>query len=168
MPEPAYMTVKGETQGDISSGALGVKSMGRDSKSNHENEILVQAHDHSIMTPKDPVTGQPRGKPMHEYFTVTKPHDQASPLLYNALCSGEGLEVEIKFMRVSRDGKEEHYFTTKLTGAIISDMKTRMPDYHDQDKKNYPVLEDITFAYKKIEWTHEGGGTAGSYTYDEA
>src|SRR5438552_2711673 len=82
MPEPAYMTVKGKAQGDISSGALGTDSMGRDSKSSHENEILVQAYKHSIMTPKDPLTGQPRGKPVHEYFTVTKPQDKSSALLY--------------------------------------------------------------------------------------
>jgi type VI secretion system secreted protein Hcp len=166
MPEPAYMTIEGKTQGNISNGALGAESVGRDSKSAHENEILVQSYKHSIMTPKDPITGQPKGRPVHEYLTVTKPHDKSSPLLYNALCSGEELtKVEIKFMRTSPDGKEEHYFTTKLEGAIVSDIQEYMPNYLELDKRNYPVLEEVTFSYKKIEWTHESAGTAGAYTF---
>lgn len=42
------------------------------------------------------------------------------PLLYNALASGEMLPtVEMRWYRTSVEGKQEHFFTTKLDDATI-------------------------------------------------
>ncbi len=60
------------------------------------------------------------------FFTVAL--NKAVPLLYNALASGEMLpKVELHWWRTSVEGKQEHYFTTRLTDATIVDMNLHMP-----------------------------------------
>ena len=59
-------------------------------------------------------------------------------------------------------GKQEHYFTTELTDAIITQIKARMPNCQDPDLKHFTHLEDVFFTYRMITWTHVVAGTEGS------
>jgi len=108
-----------------------------------------------VTIPTDPQSGQPTGQRVHKPLIVTKPHDRASPLLYNALTSGERLpRVLVRFYRLSAAGKTEDYFTTELEDAIVVDIQTR--------DAGAGMVEDVAFAYRKVTWSHVVGNTSGS------
>ncbi len=80
--------------------------------------------DHKIHIPRDPQSGLPSGKRIHGPLAIDKEVDKASPMLQQALCSGEHLsEVTIKHYRIDDTGVEEHYFTITLENAIIVEME---------------------------------------------
>jgi len=163
MPTPAYMSIEGVTQGNITKGAFTEDSVGNVFVEGHEDEILVQAFKHNVTIPRDPQSGQPTGQRVHQPLTITKVFDKASPLLYNALTSGERLsKCEIKWYRTSPVGKQEHYFTITLEDAVVVDMKAHMPNCQDPAMSHFTHLEDVSFAYRKIDWIHEVAGTAGA------
>ncbi|MEM8985881.1 MAG: Hcp family type VI secretion system effector [Pseudomonadota bacterium] len=163
MPTPGYMTIEGATQGDITAGAFTDDSVGNIWQEGHEDEILVQAFKHNLIIPRDPQSGQPSGQRVHQPFTITKVFDKSSPLLYNALCSGENLtKVELKWFRTSSAGTQEHYFTHILEDARIVDIQAYMPNAQDPAMASFTHLEDVSLSYRKITWTHEIAGTSGS------
>ncbi|MDY6943375.1 MAG: Hcp family type VI secretion system effector [Pseudomonadota bacterium] len=163
MPVPAYLYIEGERQGPITSGAFTEDSVGNIYQEGHEDEILVQAFSHQVVIPRDPQSGQPTGQRVHQPLVITKVFDKSSPLLYNALTSGETLtQCEIRWFRTSSAGTQEHYFTTRLVDAIVVDIRAHMPNVQDPDKQQYTHMEDVAFSYRMIEWTHEIAGTSGS------
>lgn len=162
MPTPAFMSIEGSNQGKITAGTFTEDSVGNIYVEGHEDEILVQAFDHSVIIPRDPQSGQPTGQRVHQPLTITKVFDKSSPLLYNAMTSGERLTTcVIKWYRTSATGTQEHYFTIALQDAIIVSMKARMPNCQDPGMAHFTHLEDVSFSYRQIEWTHEIGGTTG-------
>jgi len=162
MPTPAYMTIEGKTQGKITDGASTEDSVGNIWQEGHENEVMVQAFDHKILVPRDPQSGQPTGQRVHQPLTITKVYDKSSPLLYQALTTGERLKAKIKWFRTSAAGMQEHYFTHELEDAIIVDIVAHMPNCQDPGQAHFTHLEDVSFSYRKITWTHEVAGTSGS------
>ena len=162
MPIPAYMSVEGVSQGLLTEGALTEDSVGNNFQSDHEDEFMVQAFDHNIIIPRDPQSGQPSGQRVHQPLKVTKIFDKSSPLLYQALVSGERLECRIEWYRTSSEGTHEHYFTHELEGAVIVDIHTVMPNCQDPGMAHFTHLEEVSFSYSTIRWTHELAGTEGS------
>jgi type VI secretion system secreted protein Hcp len=163
MPIPAYMTIEGATQGDITAGAMSETSVGISFQEDHEDEILVQAFSHNIVIPRDPQSGQPTGQRIHQPMKITKVFDQASPLLFQALTTGERLtSVEIKWYRNTAEGALEHYFTVELEDAIIVDIVAFMPNCLDPSQAHFTHMEEVSFTYSKITWTHEAAGAMGS------
>lgn len=163
MPTPAYISIQGSTQGNITQGASSETSIGNTWQEGHEDEILVQAIDHIVTIPRDPQSGQPSGQRVHRPFKFTAALNKATPLLYNALTSGEMLtDVEVKWYRTNTSGKQEQFFTTKLTDATIIDIDCNMPNAQDPDNANYTQLVTVSMAYRKIEWDHVTAGTSGS------
>jgi type VI secretion system secreted protein Hcp len=162
MPTPGYMSIEGTAQGKITSGAFTADSVGNIWQKGHEDEILVQAFSHKVTTPTDPQSGQASGQRVHKPMVITKVFDKSSPMLYIAQCTNELLkEVVIKWFRTNAKGQLEHYFTHKLTDATIVDITARMPNCQDPSQAHFTHLEDVSFAYRKIEWTHEKCGTSG-------
>ena len=162
MPIPAYMTVEGVTQGMITEGALSEESVGNLYQEGQDEAFMVQAFEHSIMIPRDSQSEQPSGTRIHKPLTVTKVFDKASPLLYQALVTGESLTCRIEWYRTSSEGTHEHYFTHELEGAAIVDIKSTMPNCQDPNTAHFTHLEEISFSYSTITWTHEVGGTEGT------
>jgi type VI secretion system secreted protein Hcp len=163
MPTPAYLTVEGARQGKITQGTFTQESVGNIYQEGHENEILVEAFNHTVSIPRDSQSGQPTGQRVHKPLVITKVFDKCSPLLYTALTTGEQMrKCVLKFYRTSADGKQEHYFTIALEDAIIVDINAYMPNCQDPAKAHFTHLEDVAFSYRKITWTHEVGGTEGS------
>lgn len=163
MPTPAYLTVEGTTQGEMTKGTFTQESVGNVYQEGHEDEILVEAFDHTVTIPRDPQSGQPTGQRVHKPLMITKVFDKSSPLLYTALTSGEKLtKCLLKFYRTSADGQQEHYFTVELEDAIIVDIKSYMPNCQDPGSAHFTHLEDVSFTYRKITWSHEVAGTSGS------
>ncbi len=151
MPMPFHMSITGQTQGNISEGACDMQG--------RENTILCQALDHEVSIPRDRQSGLPTGKRVHGALTVTKVFDKSSPKIYQALVTGERLnEVKLDFYRINPTGTEEHYFTIKLTNAIIVSVKPWVPNCLDPAKESFTHMEDVSFTYQDIVWTWEIDG----------
>ena len=145
MAMPSFMTVVGEKQGSID-GSCDMKG--------HEKSVLVYALDHNISMPRDPQTGLSSGKRIHGPFSVIKEIDKSSPKLYQALCTGEHLKsVVVKFTRVGKDGKEEHYFTEEMSDAIVVSMAPFVPTVFLKENDPYRHMERVSFTYSQIKWT---------------
>lgn len=163
MPTPAFMSIEGATQGLITQGTFTEESVGNIYVEGHEDEFMVQAFGHEVMIPRDPQSGQPTGQRVHQPLTITKVFDKCSPMLYQALTSGERLtRCDIKWYRTSAMGTQEHYFTTSLQDAIIVNVRAYMPNCQDPNMKYFTHLEEVSFTYRMIDWTHEAGGTSAS------
>lgn len=145
-----FMRLTGDTQGEIK---------GASAQTGHEEEITCHALDQKIYRPFDKLSGQPTGARIHGPLTITKSFDPSSPLLYQALCTGERLtEVYLEFYRISPAGIEEKYFTIRMDQATIVEIAPRMEIVFDSEMQRYDHLENISFAYARIEWTWEPSG----------
>ncbi|WP_273685646.1 Hcp family type VI secretion system effector, partial [Pseudomonas aeruginosa] len=145
MPTPAYISINGKTQGNITQGAFTADSVGNIYVEGHEDQILVQEIKHRVTTPTDPQSGQPSGQRVHKPFVFTSALNKSTPLLYQALASGEMLpNVEVKWYRTSVDGKQEHFFTTKLEDATIVDINTVLPHAQDASKAEFTQLIEVS------------------------
>jgi type VI secretion system secreted protein Hcp len=163
MPTPAYASIEGVTQGLMTAGTFTQDSVGNIYQEGHEDECLVQAVKHDIVIPTDPQSGQPSGQRVHKPIILTKIFDKSSPLLYNALCSGERLtNVTLKWYRTSSAGTQEHYFTHVFEDAVIVGIHTWMPNCQDPAMAHFTHLEDVWINYRRITWTHEVGGTSAT------
>ena len=163
MNNPIFMSVQGSRQGLITEGAYSKASVGNSYQSGHDKESLVKGFTHNITIPRDPLSGQPSGQRVHAPFVVTKLMDKASPLLMNALVTGETLpKIEIKQYRTNYEGKLEHYYTTILEDAVIVDIKGDAPHrIEGVEVADVAPLEHVSFSYRKISWRHEIASTSG-------
>ena len=163
MPTPAYISINGKTQGHITAGAFTSDSVGNVYQQGHEDQILVQEIKHQVTVPTDPQSGQPAGQRVHKPFIFTSSLNKATPLMYNALASGEMLtSVEVKWYRTSVEGTQEHFYTTKLEDATIVNINTVMPHVQDQNNAGFTQLVEVSMSYRKITWEHVISGTSGS------
>jgi len=168
MPIPAYIKITGATQGDITKGALSSDSVGTFAQKSHEDEILVQEIHLHVTKPVDSQSGQVTGVRQHKPVVFTKIMDRTSPLLWQALCSGEQLTVELAYFRTAPRGGVEQYFTVKWEEALLVDGKAYYPLAISPANAAIPHLEDWSFSYKKIEWTHSIAGTSGADDWNSA
>lgn len=163
MATGAYMKVIGQNQGAISDRAFSAESVGSTIfQEAHQDSIYVLASGMEVAVPTDPQSGQPTGVRSHRPFTVTKFFDRASPLLWQAACTGEVLQVSLDFYRTSARGGMEHYFTMKFTDAVIVDMKGYFENILKPEFSQMGHHEDVSFVYRAVEWTHQIAGTTGS------
>jgi len=148
------MTLTGENQGAIK---------GSWTMAGREDTILVEAFNHQVSMPRDPQTGLASGKRRHEPMSVVKFYDKSSPLLYQALCTGEHFkDVTLKWYRIASTGQEEHYFTTLLEDAILVAIRPFMPNALDKETEQYGHMEECSFTYRRITWTFEDGGVTAT------
>ncbi|MDY6903496.1 MAG: Hcp family type VI secretion system effector [Thermodesulfobacteriota bacterium] len=145
----SYLKVTAKDQGEIK---------GDCTQSGREDLIMVYSIDHAVEIPRDTHTGLPTGSRMHKPFKIIKHKDMSSPKLFQACCSGEQVETELKFYRITDAGKEEHYFTIKLEQAIIVEMQEYNPITFLEENKPYRDMETVSFTYSKIIWTYEPDG----------
>ena len=167
MPNPIYAWFKGVTQGDI----VGFGSWaGEDDQVGREGSSLIQGYEHKVEIPRDVATGQASGKRQHSPVILTKRIDKASPLLYNALKSSEGLTVTIKWFRYVQGGGggQVHYYTVLLEDARVAWQREWFPMTLDKATTDYGHQEQIGLSYRKIVWTWEDGGVTGNDDWQEA
>lgn len=163
MPTPIYISIEGRLQGNITEGAFTAESVGNIFVEGHEDQILVQEVKHRISVPNDPQSGQPSGRRVHGPFIFTSAINKATPLLNQALTSGEILStVLVYWYRTSVHGKQEHFFTTKLEDATIVEINCILPHVQNSENANFTQLVEVAMTYRKITWTHMSSGTEGS------
>ncbi len=169
MPTVAYMQITGANQGAMHSGASDSDSIGTQSKSDKKDYIQIQGFQSKIETPTDIQSGQPSGQRVHYGVTFTKVYDKSSPMLMQALATGEQISsCEIQWFRTSATGEQEHYYTTKYEDGTVTSIKKDMPNAQDPSNASYGHLEHVTLTYKKITETHEKAGTSGSDSWDNS
>ena len=145
------LTLEGETQG---------KMEGDCTQKGREKTILVYAVDHSIEIPRDPNTGLPTGQRVHKPLVITKHIDPASPLLAQACTSGERMKTwQMDYYRINDRGQEELYYQIKLEKAIVVSIRHYKPHTLDDANKQSLDMEDVSFTYGKITWTHKIANT---------
>lgn len=162
MAQPIYVKVTGATQGNISKGAFTGDSVGNIYQEGHEDELFCQSVSYHITLPRDPQSGQVTGQRVHMPATLIKYFDKASPMLMQAIASGEVLQIEATYFRTSTAGKQEKYFTVKFTDAILVEHKAYTPVALDPANAPYRDMEELQFTYRMLEVTHTVGGTSGS------
>ena len=99
-------------------------------------------------------------KKIHKPLSVIKFFDRTSPVLYDCLVKQRPLNVTIKFFRINQTGSLEHYYTVSLENAVIVGINSYSEKYNRRE------IEEVSFIYKKITWTHEIEGTDSSAFWD--
>jgi type VI secretion system secreted protein Hcp len=139
----AYLTVKGQKQGQIKGGVT---------KKGQEGRIQVISVSHEIISPRDSASGLPTGKRQHKPFVVRKPIDKSTPILNSMLTSNELIKTwELAVLMPDAKGVDTLAYTIKLTDANIASIRV----ITDGEGK---LIEELTFTYQKIEWTWADGG----------
>ncbi|MDU8497653.1 Hcp family type VI secretion system effector [Pseudomonas syringae] len=167
MPTPAYLSVTGAIQKDITNEAGLSKSIGAESQKGFANKSRIHAFTHEITIPYNPQSGGSTGQHIHHPVCITKFIDKASPLLLTALTTGEELtEVLIEWYRMNNNVLE-HYYTTRLNQARVVAIKEYIPNCQDPKNLQFSHLEDVHFSYKKISWHHKLASTDGEDSWDK-
>ena len=149
MPMPGNLTITGEVQGLIE---------GSCELEEREGTILVQAFDHVVEIPTDD-RGIASGRRAHRPMTITKEIDRSTPMLYQALCTGELLtDVKLDWYRLDGSGEEELYYSIELENAMITRIHPWVPNVLDRSSEGLRHMEDVSIAYERIIWTWEPDG----------
>jgi type VI secretion system secreted protein Hcp len=149
MPLPGHLTLTGEEQGAIE---------GSCEWEGREDTILVQAFDHVVELPTDD-RGIASGRRVHRPIVITKEIDRSTPMLYQALCTGELLtDMELEWYRIDGTGDEELYYTMSMFNGIITKIRPWVPNVLDQNNSHLKHMEDVHISYEKIIWTWEPDG----------
>ncbi|MEE4359010.1 MAG: Hcp family type VI secretion system effector [Desulfococcaceae bacterium] len=147
MPMTSYLTLEGTSQGPIE---------GDCDQSGREKKILVYALDHRIEIPRDTHTGLATGQRIHHPLTISKRLDPASPLIGRACATGERMsKFDLDFYQIDKEGKEVLYYKISLSDAIVVEVKNYFPLTFLDSSKSYPHMEQVSFTYSKIIWSHE-------------
>ena len=158
MPMPGNLSITGEVQGEIE---------GSCELEDREGTILVQAFDHVVEIPTDD-RGVASGRRQHSPISITKEIDRSTPMLYQALCTGELLTtVVLDWYRLDGSGEEELYFTIELENAMITRIHPWVPNVLDRRKESLRHMEDVSIAYESIIWTWEPDGIEYEDTWGE-
>lgn len=118
----------------------------------------VYEYEHKVYSPIDLNTGAIQGSRVHGPLKVTKPVDNATAPLYQALCHAQILEeVVLHFFRASLagDGTVEEYWTITMTNVKVASIYPKLPNVKDEELLNIPLMEDVEFLYETIAWKHE-------------
>lgn len=154
----AYMTAKGQSQGEIKGSAT---------QKGREGKIVVIAVDHSLLSPTAPASGMATGRVQHQPLLVTKEVDRASVGLRNALLNNERLtDVTLQFwqpqMRGGLGGSEVMYYSITLKNARVVSMRHVMPNNRDPALATRAAYEEVGLLYENITWTWSDGGLSAT------
>ena len=161
MASHSYMTITGKRQGLISAGCSGQSSIGNKCQSGHQDEIMVLAYLHDMLTGNDGSLAGGRGK--HMPVMITKAIDKSSPLLASALHEREEVECIINFYRTATAGGQERYYSIHLTGARIAHISQQVP--HAIRMNDAEPQEQVSIRYRDIAWAHVPGATSAYSTW---
>lgn len=163
----AFLTIAGAHQGNISSGAGSADSLGQAATTGHTDEISVYAVKGDFTTPRDTSTGLVTGVPIPLGFTITKPFDKASPLVFQAWATSELLTIELHWYRPDPTGsaKPQLYFSHKFEQALIVNLIQYMPNVLAPENASFAQMEDVMFTYKRLSVTHMISATTAQWQH---
>jgi type VI secretion system secreted protein Hcp len=157
-----YMSVKGAKQGQFKGEATQAKRK--------DNWMPVFSVTMGLKSPRDPATGQPVGRRLHEPVTIVKQWGAASPQGLVACATNETLtEVVLEFTKMNPNGEEYVYQSVKLTDAAVAevarftgrpDAAGRAPTPPERAPTDTLELEKWAFTFRKIEIEDTDGKTS--------
>ncbi|MFY0730949.1 Hcp family type VI secretion system effector [Pseudomonas sp. NFX15] len=156
MASHSYMSITGKRQGLISAGCSSHSSIGNKCQVGHQDEIMVLAYTHDMVTGNDGSVAGGRGK--HLPVVITKSIDKSSPLLASALHEGEEVECILNLYRTASGGGVERYYSIHLTGARIAHISQQVP--HAIRMNDAEPQELVSIRYRDIAWAHVPGATS--------
>jgi len=143
----SYLRLEGNNQGVIE---------GECTQKGYEKWILVYGVKSQMEVPRDQHTGLPTGQRIHHPLTIIKSVDSSSPLICQALVSGERIKkFQLNFHRINEQGEEELYYTIELKNALIVDYQLTKLNMKEEAFKNYPDMEEVSFTFESITWSHK-------------
>lgn len=164
MPFPAYLTITGTRQGLITADVLSEEAAGSLHQPAHKDQILVQGFEHRIHVPPGN-----NGKRVHLPLTITKAIDKSSPLLVNALATGESLkECLLEIFSIAETGGLELLYSIKFRDAIVQAIDLVMPHCNEVSTAHYTHLERVSFTYRRANWHHVPGNTFASDSWESS
>ncbi len=150
-----HMTTEGTTQG---------KFKGESTRTAHKDKAPCIQFNYGVQSPRDVATGMASGKRQHQPFVVVKEVGASTPQFFQACVTNEVLKsVLFEFTKTTPEGKEEVYYTIKLTNATVASHK----HYVDKAAKHSEAsdtheLEEISFTFQKIDIENKTFKTAAS------
>jgi type VI secretion system secreted protein Hcp len=145
-----YVTIQGQKQGHFPGDATAKQHLGK---------IRASGFGAGVTSPRDVGTGQASGKRQHKPITITKALGVSSPQILNALVTNENLlSVVIEFVRPTKGGGTEVYYTVKLSNAFITEIsQNAAPNDASKADGDVVVSESLAFVFQKIEVTSKDG-----------
>ena len=125
-------------------------------KAGREDKMEIYGFSHEVLSPRDAASGLPTGKRQHKPLTITKPIDQATPLLLQGLLTDEVYEQLIFTAYRRSGGSEMPYLTIVLQQPSI--LSVANDDAGASGQGDHEVREHVQFTYQKITWTWADGG----------
>jgi len=148
MSDIIYLKMRGDRQGDISSGCGTKDSVGNRFQQGHEHEIFAFSLSNSI-------TGTGKGINL-QGLNFSKLIDKSTPLLGSAISNNEKLFLDFGFYRINQYGKWERYYNIELRGATLSAIQ----QHFSNDNLD---TETISVRYEYILCKHLIANTEFSY-----
>jgi type VI secretion system secreted protein Hcp len=139
-----------------------VKGSSVDTK-NHDGWCDVIGMQYGLARATDRTNNQATGKAYQEAFTVYKPTDKATPLLFKAMTDNDTIDVVLKYYRDDpKDGKRKHFFSIELTKGRITGFQTEASVKEGAGSTN-PYVDRLEFVGTEIKLVHVDGGLEGIY-----
>lgn len=118
--------------------------------------IVVLDVRHTLVSPRDPATGQAAGRRQHAPIVVTKHVDRATPQLADAWARNEVLTTwRLDAFGTDTFGRRQPRFSVELRRVVVVEISLTTPE-----SSSFP-REAVAFGYERITWTwHDGNITA--------
>lgn len=148
MPMQAYMTVKGQKQGQFHS---------ETAQKGLKDSIPILAFQMGLVAPRDATSGMASGRRQYKPVVITKEWGAASPQGLTACATNEDLaDVTITFTKTNPMGQQQASQTVRLTDANIVEVErfTRSQDgtlLLAANNLDTLELETWSFTFRKIE-----------------
>lgn len=136
-----YVSINGAKQGPFK---------GEVTRKGFEGKIAGLSFDYTVVSPRDPASGQATGKRIHKPIRIMKAWGASSTQLFSALTTNEPLTaVVIDFFSTNSSGMVVLDHTVKLTNAFVTSIA------HNSDalgaQANVPPTETVEFVFQQIE-----------------
>ncbi|NLW04345.1 MAG: type VI secretion system tube protein Hcp [Pseudomonadaceae bacterium] len=160
MARPGYMKITGKNLGSIQ-GNFNDSRIG-------EGLIKVLAFQHSLDRQGEGQGGVLGGSVVHRPAELLKPIDLSSPLLNQALCEQDTLEVLLTWYQPDTEGQPVIVYEIAMKGAQLLSVTTEMPDCTQPQLDGCQYLERLRLVYRSIAWRYGAGGEQEFETTAEA
>jgi type VI secretion system secreted protein Hcp len=112
---------------------------------------IIEGYSHGVAIPQGGASTRQRGQRVHQPFTVRKRVDAATPLLYQALANSETIPA-VTIRIPTTNAASGPTMTITLTEARIISIQAGSIG-------GELAMEDVSFNFSKIKWTHSEAGT---------